>query len=294
MSNAAQQRRQHRAIPLQRTVAVPPLNLMLGRQLYAHNKDDTFGPHGDLAVEQRLGESFANEWGLELEDPFAMSNVSYVAPTTDGFVLKVPWHGDDESLHEADALEAWGGNGAVRLVRRAGRVLLEQRAVPGDDLSRLPEEQALEVATHIARKLWLPAASPFRAVGPEVARWLDRAQSVGSTLVPLARELFEEIGDGADWLVHGDFHHHNILRSGQEFVAIDPKPYLADREYDVATFLWNPLENRLIDPEQTERRIQAFVAVGLNEYKIRAWTVIRGSYLRPQPEYLAWLQSLVS
>ena len=254
---------------------------------------DTFGPNGDLAAEQLLAETCAKEWRLELKSPFKMSTVSYVAPTTDGAVLKVAWHRDDESLHEAEALELWDGNGAVRLLRRASRVLLEERAVPGDDLSRLQEGQALRVATRIAFKLWLPATPPFRPVGPEVSKWLDRAQSEGSVLVPLARELFEEIGGGADWLVHSDFHHHNILRSGHEFVVIDPKPYLADREYDVATFLWNPMGNQLADPVQTERRIQSFVAAGLDEYRIRAWTVIRGSYLRSQTEYVDRLRSLV-
>jgi hypothetical protein len=35
------------------------------------------------------------------------------------------------------------------------------------------------------------------------------------------------------------------------------------------------------DREQTERRISAFVAAGLDDFRIRAWTVIRGAYLRP-------------
>ena len=81
--------------------------------------------------------------------------------------------------------------------------------------------------------------------------------------------------------MHGDFHHHNILRRGDRFVAIDPKPYLAEREYDVPSFLWNPLGNRMEDREQTERRIAGFVAAGLDDFRIRAWTVIRGAYLRP-------------
>ena len=37
----------------------------------------------------------------------------------------------------------------------------------------------------------------------------------------------------------------------------------------------------MIDREQTERRIAAFVAAGLDDFRIRAWTVIRGAYLRP-------------
>ena len=35
------------------------------------------------------------------------------------------------------------------------------------------------------------------------------------------------------------------------------------------------------DSEQTEGRIAAFVAAGLDDFRIRAWTVIRGAYLRP-------------
>ena len=102
---------------------------------------------------------------------------------------------------------------------------------------------------------------PFRPVASEVPRWLDRAEREGSKLAPLARELFAKLDTRPDWLVHGDFHHHNILRHRDRFVAIDPKPYLSEREYDVPAFLWNPLTNRMEDREQTERRIAAFVAV---------------------------------
>jgi streptomycin 6-kinase len=94
--------------------------------------------------------------------------------------------------------------------------------------------------------------------------------------------------------VHGDFHHHNIVRAAQGFIAIDPKPYLSDREYDVAPFLGNPIGNVLGDVTQTNRRIQEFVHFGLDEFRIRAWTVIRGSYLRPGPEYREVLRQLVA
>jgi streptomycin 6-kinase len=125
-------------------------------------------------------------------------------------------------------------------------------------------------------------------------RWFDEAERAGRPLVSLARELFDEIGRGsADWLVHGNFHHHNILRSRERYAAIDPKPYLSDREYDVAPFPWNPLHNRLSDTAQTERRIQSFVAAGLDEFRIRAWTVIRGLHLRSGPEYVGPLRELV-
>src|SRR2546429_5166766 len=141
----------------------------------------------------------ARGWGLELGEPFALSNVSYVAPAGHG-VLKVVWEGDAESLHEGDALELWEGDGAVRLLRRSGRALLVERAVPGDDLSALAEGEATPIAVDVASRLWRRVGSPFRPVAPEVQRWLDNAEREGSELVPLARELLAELHPGADWL----------------------------------------------------------------------------------------------
>jgi N-acyl homoserine lactone hydrolase len=247
----------------------------------------------DLSVARATLHQVAREWGLELGEPFAMANVSVVTPTSDGRVLKVAWEGDDESLNEPDALELWGGNGAVRVYRRSGRAVLEERALPGDDISGLGDVEATAIAVDIAQKLWRPATSPFRSVEVDVERWLDRARREGSGLASLARELFEVVGVNPQWVVHGDFHHHNILRHGERYVAIDPKPYLADREYDVPSFLWNPLGNHMADREQTERRIAAFVAVGLDDFKIRAWSIIRGSYLRPSEVFIGALRDLI-
>jgi streptomycin 6-kinase len=234
----------------------------------------------DLSFAKATALDAAREWGLELGEPFALSSVSYVAPAGEA-VVKVAWEGDDESLHEGDALELWDGEGAVRLLRRSRRALLEERTLPGDDLSALSDDEATAIAVDVASRLWRPARSPFRPVAPAIRLWLGEAERAGSALVPLARELLFELDPGADWLVHGDYHHHNILRDGERFVAIDPKPYLADREYDVPSFLWNPLGSRMEHREQTERRIAAFVAAGLDDFRIRAWTVIRGAYLRP-------------
>lgn len=243
----------------------------------------------DLTDLKLIADEVAADWGLELGPMFTLSNVSYVAPTADGRVLKVAWQQDEESLHEAEVLRLWDGDGAVRAYRAdaARRAVLEERALPGTDISDLPEEEATAIAAELATRLWKPATAPFRPVLPEIDRWLRHAELEGSTIVPLARELLAEIEPTADWVVHGDFHHHNILRHGDGYAAIDPKPYLADREYDVPSFLWNPMWADLGNSKRNDRRIAAFVAAGLDERRIRAWTVIRGAYLRPQiPEQL--------
>ncbi|MFL5953704.1 MAG: aminoglycoside phosphotransferase family protein [Gaiellaceae bacterium] len=250
----------------------------------------------DLAAARQVAERAAREWGRELGAPFSLSRFSYVAPAGHDAVLKVAWEGDEESLHEPEALELWDGDGAVRLLRRSGRALLEERALPGSDISDLPDDEALAVAVDIGTRLWRHASEPFRWVGDHVPRWIDNAERTGeegSELVPLARELLATIDAGRDWLVHGDFHHHNVLRHRDGFVAIDPKPYLGDREYDVYPWLHNPLPYRMTDYARTEDRIAAFVAAGLDDFKIRAWAVIRGSYLIGDSEEAAVLSSLV-
>jgi streptomycin 6-kinase len=252
----------------------------------------------DLTATKATADAVARRWGLELGAPFALSRYSYVAPVGDDAVLKVAWEEDDESLHEADALEQWAGDGAVRLLRRDPntRALLEERALPGSDISEFSDDEATAIAVEIATRLWQPAGEPFRWIGEHVPRWMDdaaREGGEGSELLPLARELYGTMDIGRDWLTHGDFHHHNILRHGGSFVAIDPKPYLADREYDVPSFLWNPLSYDMTDRIGTERRIAAFVAAGLDDYKIRAWTAIRGSYLGACPAEAALIGSLL-
>jgi len=253
----------------------------------------------DLTDTQRTAEAVAGKWGLELGAPFALSRFSYVAPVGDDAVLKVAWEGDDESWHEPEALELWAGRGAVRLLKQDpnSRAFLAERAVPGTDLSELPDDEATAIAVDIATKLWLPAGEPFRWIGDHVPRWLDNAAErdpdQGTELLPLARELYASMEIGREWLTHGDFHHHNILRHGDRFVAIDPKPYLGDREFDLFSFLRNPLFYRMTDRDHTERRIAAFVAAGLDDFKIRAWTVIRGSYLGLDREEAAVARSLL-
>ncbi len=194
----------------------------------------------DLTAAARLARDVAAEWRVVLGEPFVMSRFSYVAPAGDDAVLKVAFAGDDESLHEAAALERWAGDGAVHVFRadESRRVLLLERASPGDDIAGLPDEQATRIAVDVATRLWRPAGAPFRRVAEQVPRWLDNGPS---ELTSLARALWSRFEPGHEWLVHGDFHHHNILRHGDRHVAIDPKPYLSDREYDVFTWLRNPL-----------------------------------------------------
>jgi streptomycin 6-kinase len=121
---------------------------------------------------------------------------------------------------------------------------------------------------------------------------VERSGEPGSELIPVARELYAALDVGRATLVHGDFHHHNLLAAGDRYLAIDPKPMLGEPEFDVPSFLWNPLSYRM-RPEVTERRIAAFAEAGLREDRICAWAVIRGAYLGAEPDEVRVLRALL-
>lgn len=228
---------------------------------------------------ERTANEVAHEWGLTLQ-PGGGGRYSYVGFTSDDKVLKLTPVEDDEADHEGDALALWNGHGAVRLLRRDARrrALLIERAQPGTDISALPEDEATAAAVAVALRLWRPArrADPFRGVAERVVRDLER---IGShELASVARSLFATMSFAETTLLHGDYHHYNVLRSGDGYVAIDPKPLVGEPEFDVAPFLWNP-HGELPTGERTERRIAAFAAAGLDRDRIRKWAIVRGACL---------------
>lgn len=229
---------------------------------------------------ERTAQEVAAEWGVRLGEPFRLGRYSFVAPADDDKVLKVVPVEDDEADHEVDALALWSGEGAVRLLRqdRDRRAMLIERARPGNDPSALEDDEATRIAVAVGRKLWRPAqrGKPYRWIGDEVARWLGNAPH--HELVRAAKDIFATLTVHDNALVHGDFHHHNLLRDSDRWLAIDPKPYVGEPEYDVAPFLWNPI-GTVVTRQRTDRRIAAFAGAGLDGDRIRKWAIVRGSYL---------------
>jgi len=221
----------------------------------------------------------AREWGVPLGERIPAGRFSFVAFAGDDAVLKVVPVEDDEADHEADALALLGGDGAVRLLRHdpARRALLIERARPGDDASRLPEPDAIRVAVAAAKRFWRPAVrgAPFRWIGDHVPRWLDNAGD--HYLVRQAKEIYATMHPSDTTLVHGDFHHHNLLSHRDGWVVIDPKPMVGDPEFDVPTFLWNPIGHEPTQ-ESVERWIGAFADAGLDANLLRKWAIVRGTY----------------
>lgn len=186
-----------------------------------------------------IARDVAAEWGLPIGPRIAAGRYSYVAAAGADAILKIVPPEDDDADHIADALLFWNGRGAVRLLRHdpTRRALLLERVVPGTDASRLGEDDATAVAIDVGRRIWrkLPAQHPFRSIHEWVRRWLPA--DTAHPLVPAARRTYEAMRPRLDTLIHADYHHHNLLARGHEWVVIDPKPFAGEREFDIPA-LW--------------------------------------------------------
>jgi streptomycin 6-kinase len=235
------------------------------------------------------------QWSLTLDPPFEPAHISLVVPARmlDGraVVLKVNFP-DEESEHEAAALEHWRGDGAVALVANdhPHRALLVERCVPGQQLwSVEDDEEATTIAASVLRRLWrpAPATTAFRRLEDEAARWARELPRAWAGLGrPFDRRLVDEavaacLELGSDQreavVLHQDFHGGNVLRAERAgWLAIDPKPLLGEREFDAASLL-RDRRDELGSPDDA-RRIRRRLDIledelGLDRERMRRWGI---------------------
>ena len=190
-------------------------------------------------------------WGVTPGAPFPGSTVSVVMPVSgsDGLdaVLKLQFP-HRESEHEAAALRAWAGDGAVQLLDEAPdlHALLLERCRPGTHLSVGAEpEEALDVCIELVARLAIPAGGPFTSLADEAGRWARGLRSqwaragrpFAETLVDRAIDRLVALAatQGEPVLVHQDLHGENVLcATRQPWLAIDPKPLVGEREFAAA------------------------------------------------------------
>jgi streptomycin 6-kinase len=225
----------------------------------------------------------AERWSLELGEPYAQGAAGYTtrAELPDGTpaVLKLV-HPHRESEHEADALEAWGGEGAVRLLARdaPGHMLLLERCEPGTPLSGLGADAALDVLIGLLPRLWTPAGEPFHALADEAAWWaeyLPETWNGDPELLDAALEALRELPgtQGEQVLLNQDLHAENVLAAEREpWLVIDPKPLVGEREFAVAPIV------RSFELGQSRRDVlhrfdRLTAELDLDRERARGWTI---------------------
>ncbi|WP_181800976.1 aminoglycoside phosphotransferase family protein [Streptomyces shenzhenensis] len=232
---------------------------------------------------------FLDRWGLRPDGPSMYGRCALVLPVLraeDGVraVLKLQ-DVDEETAGEPVALRAWGGAGAVRLLRadhETGTLLLE-RLDAGRRLADLPDSRAatLVVARLLARLTAAEAPHGLRRLADVAVRLRERAAvALAAYPEPAERRLLgdcaaalgEVAGEPGDRLLHWDLHFENVLASDRApWLAIDPKPLAGDPGFDLFPALWNRF-----DAGEVRWRFDAMTDVlGLDRERARAWTLGR-------------------
>jgi streptomycin 6-kinase len=235
----------------------------------------------------------AAAWDLQLEAPLE-SGYSLVIPAGDA-VLKLTAPSDREADDEADALQAWNGKGAVRLLARDHdrRALLIERCRPGSPL--WDEATGHEIAIGLLSRLTTPLREDhsFRTLREEAERWADDVpRHYDEAGVPFERSLldyavavFESAvrAEGAPFLVNQDMHGGNVLRAEREpWLLIDPKPLAGERELAAVGLLRNAASARLLRNVATATEfprspvrwwLDAVADIGFDRERAREWGV---------------------
>lgn len=280
------------------TIASPPtIRLSNGVELPAQVIKQTIEVNGArawpwLAALPTLIDRIASDWNLTALSPFGNLSFNVVLQAVRAgrpVVLKVGLP-TAELRSEIAALQLVHGDGAAALLEAKpddGAMLLE-RIMPGTPLRQSPDDlTAARIAAAAMRRYWrpVPASHPFR----DIADWihgLDRLRPhfddgtgpFPPALVNQAERLFARLLATRRHIVvlHGDFHHDNILRDGESgWTVIDPKGITGEPEYEIAAFLRNVNRMGAVDPiSMLQERIDLFAReLDLDPERIRDWTV---------------------
>lgn len=256
-----------------------------------------------LAALPDICSRLSSEWTLRLGSAFEECHVSLVVIADGGLmpaVLKVPMPAEIElgtlpagaRASEADALRVWAGEGAVRLLEHdhaTGATLME-RCVPGASLDHIGDDrQADRDAAALLEQLhrlptehgeFVRLADRARRFTAEMITRYERAGSpFDRRLLDTAVDLLGELisSEPPEVLLHGDFHHHNILAAGrQPWLAIDPLPMIGDPAYDVVQYLLFR-KGDLADPgSQWGPVIDRFCSrLEIDAERAKAWSFVR-------------------
>ncbi|MDR0137144.1 aminoglycoside phosphotransferase family protein [Metabacillus idriensis] len=212
-------------------------------------------------------------YGLKIGDPYKLS-YHYVAQAIkangEEAVVKIGLPNHKDLIAESIALKVLGrGNGMVKLIdehRNDGLLILE-KVNPGTMLSEVErDEKAVLAASSVMKRIWQPYTGdhPF----PHLSDWMSGLRRVEKNLIEekcihKAEALFDQLINtiSKPILLHGDLHQDNILKSGGDWIAIDPKGVIGEAEFEVSSFCKNYLFDKK-DPQRVlQKRLDLFEKV---------------------------------
>jgi streptomycin 6-kinase len=221
-----------------------------------------------------------------------------------------------EMASEMAALRLFNGDGACRLIDYDEEKcwMLIERLNPGVMLSTLEDdEEATHIAAEVMKRIWRPVDNvtlsrtaakslndsggdpslPLRMTDQgkfiQLTDWFGGLKRLRETFNggtgPLNEKLVARVESSvkdffvenhSPVLMHGDFHHYNILSSERGWLVIDPKGVVGPAGYEVGPFMINPWGSLSdgVSHQLIERRIDILHEhLGFERERILAWSL---------------------
>jgi streptomycin 6-kinase len=235
------------------------------------------------ALRQRVGGE-ADPWIEALPDLIADVTagwdlqVSATARDVDPFGMTIPaTRGDDGVLvrlsypdgwfaDQTRALQAWSGDGAVRLLAVDDRgAQLRSAPEPGTSLAdERNRARALRLAAAALQTLWIQPLEGLQSLTAEVRSWVGQMsprfeavhQPFEISLLHEAEQLFRAYMPTQTRMVllHGDARLDAFVMDGDHAIAADPKPLVGEPAFDAGSLL-RDRPNELVEDDAAGRQV---------------------------------------
>ncbi len=158
----------------------------------------------------------------------------------------------------------WDGQGAAKILAHDGDALLLERAMGKESLVTMAKQQddmASRILCIVASQLHTPRNKPLPPTLVPLNHWfkgLDKAAIEYGGIFKQAADTAQHLLKSQQDIVvlHGDFHHGNILDFGaQGWLAIDPKGLIGERGFDFANIFCNPGREIATKPGRLEQQV---------------------------------------
>lgn len=173
-------------------------------------------------------------------------------------VLKISPTSSKEFITEFNALKEYDGKSFCKIFDADLKkgVILEERVEPGSTLRSEPYlEKRVSVFSSLYKNMHIAPANS--EIYPTYLEWIFRITEYMSKLqnynelylhMKKAKELCLSVSSiyPKKLLLHGDFHHDNILlHNNGEYKIIDPKGVVGDPVFDVSRFILNEFSDEI-------------------------------------------------
>ncbi|WP_226035175.1 aminoglycoside phosphotransferase family protein [Aquibacillus saliphilus] len=228
------------------------------------------------------------KWSIKVQEPYSLS-INFVAPAIKGNLEEVVVKicvSEEEFLDEWEALQLFAEKGIVQLIDsdKQGRIIILEKLSPGHSLAEVTDdEEACLIAANVMKEL--SARAPVDTRIPTTKSREDQLHKlaeehpngvgpISNATLNKARRIFKYLNNTTNqqMLLHGDFHHYNVLSSGDGlWTAIDPKGLIGEIEYDLIQYMLNKLPNKGAY-QVIEKRVDIFTKeLDLDKERLLLW-----------------------